>query len=278
MSFIYESIVGRPKVSFDACPRRSLFSAAQRAADEHNLSILVGFEIEFMIAKIRSDDTIMLLASNIGRYAAVGMSFFDYVEECVERILATGIGVLGFHVEGTRGQYEISLDPQPPLEAVDGYILAKDIIKDIFARHGYIATMFPKPFLDRPANVQPTEKDEELLAGVLKRLPAICAPMLPYDHSYCRMRKREAGDEVRWGTESRDMPVRKIRQGHWEIRCSDATANVYLAVTSILSSGLLGIQVQEPLTWVDCKRDKAEFSQNSSLMLPQTLQNYLTSC
>ena len=79
----------------------------------------------------------------------------------------------------------------------------------------------------------------------------ICTFTLPYQRSYLRVKRFQAGDTVGWGTEARQCPIRKIEDGHWEIRCVDATANMYLALSVLFSSGLLGIEKQEELLWKD---------------------------
>jgi glutamine synthetase len=59
------------------------------------------------------------------------------------------------------------------------------------------------------------------------------------------------GDQVAWGSHNREVPIRKIRPGHWEIRCVDATANMYLMLAATLAAGLLGVSHQMPLSWRD---------------------------
>jgi len=39
-----------------------------------------------------------------------------------------------------------------------------------------------------------------------------------------------------------------MRKGYWEIRCVEGTANIYLALASLLSAGLTGIEEELELT------------------------------
>lgn len=104
----------------------------------------------------------------------------------------------------------------------------------------------------------------------------VCAFSLPYEISYCRVKKLEAGDAVGWGTENRGAPVRKIKQGHWEIRFVDATSNIYLTVAALLSAGLLGIQGQEPLLWNGCSFEQSTCSSDhDGGTLPSSLERSL---
>jgi glutamine synthetase len=56
-----------------------------------------------------------------------------------------------------------------------------------------------------------------------------------------------AGTLVGCGTQNRYLPVRKIRDGHWELRFADATANFYLFLAVVIAAGLRGIQEHEKL-------------------------------
>lgn len=262
MCSIVSSVPGRP-LDYDICPRRALEKVLEKASTSFGLSFLVGFEVEFVVMKMSSDGECSLESAGIGYSSASGLRdpTFQYVEECVVALQEAGVQIQGFHCEGShRGQFEIAIGPMPPMKAVDQLTLAHDSIKNIFATHGYVATMSPKPVAssDELANGQhthvslaPTINEEELLAGILKRLPLICAFCLPHDISYRRLSPFQGGRHVSWGTEDRSGTIRKIKRGHWEIRCIDATANMYLGLAVILSAGLLGIQHRESLSWKD---------------------------
>ncbi len=90
------------------------------------------------------------------------------------------------------------------------------------------------------------------LAGILNRMKAICAfGMANYD-SYARVVDDGCGLWIGWGTENRDLPIRKVDKDHWEIRFLDATVNGYLAVAATLGAGLEGIRADSSLTFKDC--------------------------
>jgi len=70
--------------------------------------------------------------------------------------------------------------------------------------------------------------------------------------SYTRVQTLEACEWVAWGSHNRTTPVRKIAEGHWELRFADATANMYLALSACIGAGLLGLKKKEELRWKDC--------------------------
>lgn len=268
------------ELNWELCPRYALANVLHTAADQFDVDFLVGFEVEFEIlhrcsSSSEERDTIVPFSKGFGRYAADGLRDpgFPLVEEVVQTLLDNGVGVQTIQTEGRRGQYEISLGPRSPLDAVDELVLVHDTLKESFARQGYIVTMAPKPIGSRRQAIgQHTHisiqsatgaatKAQSFLAGILARLPMLCAVCMPYDLSYERVQPYLSGNQVAWGTENREVPVRQIRPGHWELRCVDATANMYLALATVLSAGLLGVKDMEPLRWRDTALPLKELSQ-----------------
>ncbi|PLB36513.1 glutamine synthetase/guanido kinase [Aspergillus candidus] len=243
------------------CPRQGLANVLRAGADSLGLAFLVGFEVELIILQ-RSpvSGKFMPYSSGFGRYSSHGLRHpaFRLVEKCVEELRASGVCIQGFHTEGFRGQYEMSLGPLPPIEAADQLVFVNDKIKSIVSEHGYYATMSPKPVADWHANgqhthvsVSPSACEGHFLAGVLRCLRGICAFTMPYEASYQRVKPTEGGMGVSWGSENRAVPVRRVAAGHWEIRCVDATTNVYLTLAVILGAGIVGVQRKEALRWPD---------------------------
>jgi glutamine synthetase len=108
---------------------------------------------------------------------------------------------------------------------------------------------------------------------MLKRLRSICAFGLPYDLSYERVQPYLGGEIVAWGTQNREVAIRKIGPGHWEVRCIDATANMYLTLAALLSAGIHGLECQETLTWPDTAIPKQCLSGiDKSCYLPRKLE------
>ncbi len=84
---------------------------------------------------------------------------FVHVQECVDTLRSLDVAVQQFHSEGRSGQFEISLAPLPPMEAVDTLVLTQEVIKNVAFKYGHEATMYPKPFADHPANGAHTHSD-----------------------------------------------------------------------------------------------------------------------
>lgn len=75
------------------------------------------------------------------------------------------------------------------------------------AEHHGIGTHFHIPI------APPTQSGADcFLAGILENLPALCAFSLPLEEIYRRVddKRSEAGAWVAWGTQNRDVPIRKI--------------------------------------------------------------------
>ncbi|KAF7113953.1 hypothetical protein CNMCM5793_006136 [Aspergillus hiratsukae] len=261
------------------CPRTALTKILHLALQQWGVQFLVGFEVELVILrdnkdknKMDGDPPFVPLCSGPGHYcvASTRDPAFHYLQECVSELINAGVGVHDFHVEGTLGQFEIALMPLPPMQAVDELVRVHDMLKTTVGRHGYTATMVPKlPGLRQGSgehihvSLAPTEHEEHFLAGLLRHLPGLCAVTMPYTQSYSRIGKLEAGECADWGTENRDVAVRKVECGHWEIRCADASANMYLALATILAAGLLGIQERQPLRLPDASASASSVSDGS---------------
>ncbi|KAE8141339.1 hypothetical protein BDV38DRAFT_268588 [Aspergillus pseudotamarii] len=265
MCGVVRTMPDQRRPNYGLYPRCALARVMRKAAHGHDLNLLVGFEVEFEIMKTSGDNSIIPHINSLGRFAIGGLRepWFAQVEECIDELLDAGVGIQSFHTEGRRGQYEISLDPLPPLQAVDELVLVHDRMKRVFSRHGYIATVCPKPVAGRRQaigqhthiSVHPPHCESSFLAGMLNRLGSL------------------SGDLVAWGTQDREVPIRKMSPGHWEIRCVDATANMYLTLASILSAGILGLIGQEPLAWPDTSllQEGVNMSYAEPVYLPRTL-------
>ncbi|CAI7652358.1 unnamed protein product [Penicillium pancosmium] len=256
------------------CPRRALTTIVRHAAQSFSLHFRVGFEVEFEVFRREtplstpphSKSSLTPASTSLGRFAVDGLraDIYPIIEEAVHHLLDAGVGIQTMQTEGRRGQYELSLAPRAPLEAVDELVFVHDNLKQELARHGLIATMAPRPVASRRQatgqhthiSISRTEVASEFLAGILARLPGLCAVCMPFEVSYERVQPYLGGEVVAWGMEDRTVPVRGIEEGHWELRCVDATANMYLALASVLGAGLLGVENEETLRWADSTRER----------------------
>jgi glutamine synthetase len=257
MCFVSEGI---GNVGFGRCPRTLLYTALSTAATRE-VEINVGFEVEFRCLNLDGTDVEECMA---GFSTAAGLRnrCFSIIEEVVEPLEESGIEVLQFHTESCQGLFEISTGPLPVVEAIDTLIYTRETIKMLFSKNNIIATMHPSPRPDHHGtaaqfhlSISPKTEatTDPFLAGILNHLPALCAFSLPLEESYKRVNDfgSEAGAYVAWGTQNRDVPIRQIRPGHWEVRCCDGTANMYLVMAGFIAAGLEGLKEGRELVWKD---------------------------
>jgi glutamine synthetase len=260
-------------------------SALQRALLEaklHGLEFMTGFEIEvvFLIRSSHKDEqrfaTIPESRGHAWSSARVMRNdkILKMTEEIYDTLANTGIYLEQWHPESSSGQYEFVLPPLPPLAAVDTLLHAREIIGTVASRYSMHATLHPKPFpmmagtashvhisISSP-NGEQTAIYESFYAGILAHLRAICAFTYSTAASYDRVADGcwAGGRWVTWGSQNRETPLRKVAGSHWEIKCLDGLANVYLAMAAIISAGVEGVVSQETLVWKDCEKDPASLT------------------
>jgi glutamine synthetase len=255
MCYVSEGI---GNMGFRRCPRTILRNVAKSGED---LGIKVGFELEFRCFNPDGTSPEDCIASG-SNSAAMRNLCWPIIEEIVKCLELSGIPVHQFHPEGTKGMFEISTGPLPIVRAVDDWIYTREAIKSMFFKHNVIATLHPSPTTEHHGigahfhvSIAASEATgDAFLAGILSRLPALCALSLPLETSYRRVNdfKSESGAWVAWGTQNRDVPIRKIEPGRWEVRCCDGAANMYLALAAFMAAGIHGAKAGSPLVWKDC--------------------------
>lgn len=254
----------RLKPEYGICPRQVLKTVLEKARQDFNMQFLVGLEIEFQIARPmstrNSESGYEQACFGQGHYAVAGLRDpnFSHVEEAVEILLEAGIHVETIHTEGSCGQYEMTLGPLRPMDAIDELVFVHDTLKTVFSRHGLEVSMSPRPFKNAPQNTgqhihistDNTRLGESFLQGLVQSLPSLCPFLLPFDISYERSNHRHVGTGIAsWSENEKLSSIRRLGKGYWEIRVGDATANMYLALAAIISAGLEACQHNQLLTW-----------------------------
>lgn len=246
---------------FRRCPRTRLMELTKTAKEKYNMDFLVGVEIEFMIMEAWEDvPPIAPVKTNTHPYSSAGLrnGYLPILEEIVRTLTKVGIIVRQFHQEEGSGGFEISTEPLPPLQAADALVYSQEAIRTICFKHGLHATMHPKPFEKSPAigshmhlSISQIEAEESFLAGMLESWAALSAFYAPNFDSYARLKPDQF---MFWGVQNRSAAIRKIKAGHWELRGVDGTANPYLTLLSIITSGLLGLETRKELAMRDPKK------------------------
>ncbi|KAF4633651.1 hypothetical protein G7Y89_g4467 [Cudoniella acicularis] len=264
----------------ELCPR-SILRRTIEISQSKGLQFLLGFEIEIVFlshpAPPNDTNTFIRLAGSEGHAWNSARALHDtkilgMLNEIYDNLSEAGIYLEQWHAEGATGQYEFILPPLVPLEAVDTLLHTREIITTIAASYAIRATLHPKPFASEPGTAahahisitspigDKTEVYEAFYAGILRHLPAILAFTYSNPTSYDRAADGcwAGGRWVAWGTQNRETALRKIEGSHWEIKCIDGLANIYLAMAAIISSGTQGVADKEPMVWGDCQKDPAE--------------------
>ena len=166
------------------------------------------------------------------------------------------------------GQFEINLSHTDALAAADRAFLLEEIVKDVAASNGLLATFMAKPFSEHEGSSHHvhvslwrgertrsratgrglSELASAFAAGVLAHARGLTAVASPTVNSLQAARgKREpvpAGAAL--GGDNRRsylrIPAERGRATRVEVRAADASANPYLLTAAILAAGLDGIE------------------------------------
>ncbi len=254
-------------------PRSTLRRIVQRAK-KHDISFLVGFELEVVFMTASIVDGAHVFGQNplshghtwSNASALRNPKIMEVIEEIIMKLERSQINLEQVHPESARGQYEFVTGCLPPLEAVDTLLATQDIIYSAAEQHSLKATFIPKPYpmacgtgAHVHMSISPEDKYPSFYAGILKHLPAIAAFTYSNSSSYDRVQDSvwSGGRYITWGTQNRETPLRKVEGSHWEMKCMDGLANKYLALAAILGAGLKGILDEQPMTHKDCTVDPA---------------------
>ncbi|KAK8118003.1 uncharacterized protein PG998_006284 [Apiospora kogelbergensis] len=285
------------------CPRQLLSETVDQAA-ANDRTFLIGFEIEFVVLEksphprpeneskyrtIPNDGHAWSMSRALSEWGREG-SIVTVLDEMVDLLNDADIPIEQLHAEGAPGQFEIVLPPLPPLQACDTLLHARQIIESAAARHGFRATLHPKPFAERPGTAAHAhmslssssrgDESNNFYAGILNHLRALAAFTYTNPASYDRAVDScwAGGSWVAWGTQNRETPLRKIEGSHWEFKALDGLANPYIAIAALLMAGLDGVASKTSLEqWDDCDKDPAslEPEQRAKLGITQALPKNL---
>jgi glutamine synthetase len=241
--------------------------AAQAAAA--GLELRMAFEVEWFVGADAQRPACTGPAYGMTRVIELS----DYGRDLVEALAAESVPVKQFHPEYAAGQLEVSVAATDPVAAADRLVLVKQSIRAITQRHGLRASFAPAVLAgsvgngghlhlsawqdgsnllaggDGPAGL--TAVGESILAGLLSRLPALCAIGAPSPASYLRLvPQRWAGAFACWGIENREAGLRVIPgpvgdravAANAELKCFDLSANPYLLVGAVCAAATAAVE------------------------------------
>lgn len=258
--------LGEP-IPFKLCPRYALQKVISSAAAA-GLRFRVGWELEFcVLERTEEGGRLCLLQSPPHQATAIrplehGM--IPILDRIVQILEDEGIPINHYQSEGGKAQFELTMGHLPPMEAVDALVHAYQVVRAIHNEAGLVASFHPwcsnhgsglhtHVSIDRNSELSPGIEDS-FLAGMLGSLGAICAFGLPVPVSYKRVRADlcSSGRFVAWGTQNREVPLRKMGTAWWEVRCVDSLSHPFLFLASVLAAGINGVRKGMTLEVGDC--------------------------
>ena len=268
----------------EGCPRWTLQRQVNLLHSEYNVSFLMGCEIEVVFMRPQIDKTTKAYTDFLPLDTLYSWSNMTFQQLDILPMIEEIVGVLGeidihipqFHSEAAPGQWEFPLPPAEPLKAIDMLYTARDVIQNVARKYGLKATLHPRPYnyscgtachmhfsLNGPSSDTVARYSDHFLAGVLEHLPSIMALTLPLEESYQRVQAGiwAGGEYVAWGTQNREVPIRKCADRHWELKAVDGVANMYFGMAALLASGLDGLRRRAVLGQKDCTQDPSQISE-----------------
>ena len=203
---------------------------------------------------------------------------FDPTYECRSEMCLlmeqAGIPIKYHHPEvGAAGQYEIEPKLGKMSKMADASMMIKYIIRNTALKHGFSATLMPKPvygeagsgmhvhmmllkdgesvFSDDEGYAHLSKTAHYFMGGLLKHIASLCAITNPSTNSFKRLVPGfEAPVTVGYATSNRSAVIRipvyakTPNERRFELRNPDATCNPYFCYAAILMAGLDGIKNQ----------------------------------
>lgn len=292
---------------FEGDPRYVLRRAIEKAK-KMGYTMNVGTEAEFFLFHTDKDGYPTLEVHDQGGY-------FDLTPvdrgEKARRDIVLALEEMGFEVEASHhevapSQHEIDFKYADALTAADNIMTFRFVVKNIANSHGLYASFMPKPiqgiagsgmhcsqslfagdqniFYNSSDPLELSSEAYHYLAGLLEHALGMTAITNPTINSYKRLISGyEAPVYIAWSSRNRSplirIPAKKGLSTRLELRNPDPSANPYLAIAIMLSSGLDGIARQltppAPLELNIYTLDDAELQHRGIKKLPSDLKTAL---
>lgn len=276
-------------------------------AAELGLTFEMAFEVEWFVGGEEPGGAVVPGCTGPAYGMTRIIELSDYLRDVVEALAAEGVEVQQLHPEYGDGQLELSVAATDPVSAADRAVLVRQTIRAVSAAHGLRASFAPVVAPDSVGNGPHlhfsawheganlfhggqgahglTDRGEALLAGLLRRMPALCGITAPSVGSYLRLQpQRWAAPYQCWGLENREAGLRLVRgtagtearAANAELKCVDGSANPYLTVGAVLAAAAAAIDSGESLP-AEVTVDPASLpSDEQPPRLPRSLPEALT--
>ncbi|KAM0279625.1 hypothetical protein ACHAO9_011604 [Fusarium lateritium] len=269
--------------------RSILRSSVDRAREDHGMEFLVGMELEFCLLVPGTLEPAEPAPTGVaGTTRTLRSKVWPILNEVIVALEEAGVRVEQTIKEYGISAYEVALAPLPPVEAVDAYVYASELIRNVAHKHGLHATFYPTPYEGDEGqkngehiHISATSKDESwdpdtTMAGILSHIPTLMALGLAQIDSYERVNigRMCTGGLVGWGDNNRDMPVRRVTKNHWEIRVNDGTSNSYAMVAGIIGAALdpKPLEIQDATKFTLFYTEEEREKLGMTKLLPKSLE------
>lgn len=257
------------------CTRGLLERVLQEASRDMGVQFSIGAELEFMLYRSGKPVDFSTFANTTTLNAEE-----EFISTLYDQLEQQDIKIETIHGESAPGQLEVVLShTKDVLQLADNIIFARENIKACAKQYGMQALFLPKTsetqagngmhlhfsfddvstsrshtFSDPSRTSGISRKGESFIEGILVHLPSLLSFSLPTTNSFRRMGPGcWTGHEVGWSVEDKEVPIRvcvdlRSKQAtNVEYKLSDSSANIYLELAMILSSGLQGIKQEAKL-------------------------------
>ena len=244
-------------------PRNVLEAQTERAA-AMGYTVNVGTELEFYLL---DPETKQPRDSGIQVYGLERAAELEHVLGPIrQQINEMGIPIEQSNPEYAAGQAEVNLRYADALTAADRLVMFRSLVKQLAARHGYLATFMAKPFLNDSGNGFHTHHSlwrdgvnmfsdggklsavgRNYLAGMQTRMAemSLCGATTPNAYkrrqpfTFCPI-------NTTWGLDNRTVGLRVIEGADSAVRVEkrdgSADCNPYLHMAAEIAAGLDGIE------------------------------------
>ncbi|MFV0288492.1 MAG: glutamine synthetase family protein, partial [Mycoplasmatales bacterium] len=231
----------------------------------------IGLEPEFFLFEKIDPNKPEILLTDMNGYFDQAPS--DRASLC-RREIVLQLEKIGFEIEANHhevaaSQHEINFKYDNVLEYCDKVQIFKNLVKTIAIKHGMHATFMPKPihgvngsgmhsnlslfkdgqnvFYDKQGKHELSDVAYNFIGGLLTYAKEFTAITNPLVNSYKRLVPGyEAPCYVSYSNSNRSamirIPASRGQGTRVEVRSVDATANVYLAMATLLGAGLTGVE------------------------------------
>lgn len=272
--------------------QRSVLERQVARAAERGLRVRAAYELEFFVAADAED---VQPAHHGPAYSPHALLEVDeFASALLRDLAANGLRINQLHAEYGLAQVELSLAADDPVKAADDQLLARQTVRAAARSHGLRVSFAPLTTPEGVGNgwhihssvwrgdenllagdLGPSPDGAAYIAGLLRDLPALVGVTAPSVPSRARLRPGYfASAYAFWGIENREAALRYVPSSvllgagnaNVELKPSDASANPYLALATVIACGLAGIEEglslpepveEDPGTWSEDRRERA---------------------